>query len=134
MAQDAVPDRGSVASGDFQFNNVPVFVAFWDRVQTFDMHFFIVSYLASPVTRNLQMNCDPFRIAFDPISLTCDYSNWIQIEGDSGMWMAGADGNPAFIPGDWNGLIISETPEPSTLALLFATLFLLAVGVRPSHR
>jgi hypothetical protein len=59
------------------------------------------------------------------------------------MW-TNADGHAIFIPGSYDDgqIVISmasavATPEPSTLALLlmsFAILFLLAVGVRPSHR
>jgi len=135
LAQDATPDFGSVATGDFTFSKVPVFVTFAGMVQTFDLHFFRLT--GTPDTTNFQMICDPFSIRIDNPSLTCDYFNWIQIEGDTGIWTSGPDNNPIFVPGVYNGpngLIISETPEPSTFALLlisFATLSLLAVGVRP---
>jgi hypothetical protein len=133
MAADATPDQGSVAANDFTFLAVPTFSRISETVQTFDLHFF---RLPGMDTTDLIQSCDPFRIVFDPINQTCDYFNRIEVPGIA-MWSVGADGNPVFIPGDYNGLIISATPEPSTLALLlmsFATLFLLAVGRRPSDR
>jgi len=78
MQQDAVPDQGSLAAGDFTFLLVPVYESFLNRTHTFDMHFF---FLSNPVTTNLKMDCDPFGIFTDPISNTCDYFNWLQFDG-----------------------------------------------------
>jgi len=132
LPQNATPDRGSVAADDFEFFKVTVAVTFSGLTQTFDLHFFRLLG-----TTNFQMSCDPWAIRIDDPAQTCDYMNWIQLQGDTGIWTSGPDNNPTFIPGVYGALTISETPEPSTLALLlmsFATLSLLAVGVKPSHR
>jgi hypothetical protein len=140
MVQDAVPNMGSVAGGDFTFWLVPVNSPLSATVQTFDMHFFTLSGNGGDSV-NFNMSCDPFRIVNDPINLTCDYFNWLQLPANAGIWTAGPNKGVIFNPGDYSGpagdLVITATPEPSTLALLlmsFATLFLLSVGVRPNHR
>jgi len=74
-------------------------------VQTFDLHFFrITKTVLEPNlidSTNFQLTCDPFRVVEDPISLTCDYSNWLQTPGLIGPWTTGADGNPMFLTGNW---------------------------------
>lgn len=113
MERGALPDRGSFASGDFEYLQVPVFSKVSDLVQTFDLHFFT---LDNPRSRNFQLACDPFFFSIERPQITCDYMEWIQIDGDSGFW--NSDG---LILGDHNGLVIS-TPEPETIALLLLGL------------
>jgi len=127
LPQDAVPDRGSVAGGDFQFLAVPV------GTHTFDVNFFFLTIgLTGQITTNFQLFCDPFQV------IGCDYLIFLQTDGDARVWLADSGNRVDFIPGDYFfGTISVATPEPSTLALLLmglATLFLLAAGVRPSHR
>src|SRR5215467_6584660 len=127
MAADATPDQGSVAGNDFTFLTVPTFSRISGTVQTFDLHFFRLPGMG---TTDLIQSCDPFRIVFNPINLTCDYFNRIEVPGIA-MWSVGADGISCVIPGHYYGLIIGATPEPSTLELLlmsFATLVRLEIG------
>jgi hypothetical protein len=141
LPQDATPDRGSASGDDFTFLMIPI----TGLGHTFDLHFFKIFNSANTFeTTNLIMDCDPFIFGGPDANKVCDYFIWLQMSGNVAMWRTGSDGNPVFIPGtyDGGGIVISETtvtatPEPSTLALLlmsFATLFLLAVGFRPSHR
>ena len=121
MEQGAVPDQGSVAAGDFTYLQVPVFSKVSDLVQTFDLHFFTLN---NPSNRNVQLVCDPFFFSIEKPQITCDYMEWIQIDGSVGIWDANGSA-PHFQLGSFNGLVIS-TPEPATLALLLAGLIAVA--------
>ena len=98
-----------------------------------------IIFSRDPGLPNFEMFCDPFTFSQTlPPFFHCDFIPRID-QTATPIW-TGSGNDPTFIPGIYadGALIITErTPEPSTLALLllsFAALFLLAVGVRPSHR
>ena len=134
LPQNPVPD---VASTDaFQFNQVPVFASFMPAGTTITYDIFFSRVPGLPV---FLMWCAPFTFSQnEPPFFHCDFIPRID-QTATPIW-TGSGNDPTFIPGIYadGALIITEqTAEPSTLALLlmtFATLFLLAVGVRPSHR
>jgi len=137
LPQNPVPDAVGIEffglTDDFEFFQVPVFASFMppNTALTFDVVF----------GRDLGdfkvfMFCDPFIVsATAPPFFHCD-SLYGGDVGNTAIW-SGPVNNPTFIPGVYSGLTISEAPEPSTFAFLlicFAALFLLSVGIRPSHR
>jgi hypothetical protein len=132
LPQDPVPDV--VGTDFFEFIQVPVFASFMpaNTPLTYDVFF-----SRQPGSTTFQMFCDPFIVSqTDPPFFNCDFNPRADVQSDTVMWSGPLNG-PAFTPGVYGALTITETPEPSTLALLlmsFATLFLLAVGVRPNHR
>ena len=134
LPQNPVPDGAGTDS--FEFIQVPVFASFMppNTPLTYDVFF-----SRTPDLPDFLMFCDPFTFSQTlPPFFHCDFIPRID-QTATPIW-TGSGNDPTFIPGvyDNGALIITEqTPEPSTLALLlmtFATLFLLAVGVRPSHR
>jgi hypothetical protein len=132
LPQDSVPDF--VGTDFFEFIQVPVFASFMpaNTALTYDVFF-----SRQPDSTNFEMFCDPFIVSqTDPPFFHCDFIPRVDVQSGTAMW-SGSLNNPTFIPGVYGALTISQTPEPSSLALLlmsFATLFLLAVLVRPSHR
>jgi hypothetical protein len=132
LPQNPVPDF--VGTDFFEFIQVPVFTSFMpaNTALTYDVFF-----SRQPDSTDFEMFCDPFTFSqTDPPFFHCDFIPRADVQSGTAMW-SGSLNNPTFISGVYGALTISETPEPSTLALLlmsFATLFLLAVGVRPSHR
>ena len=132
LPQNPIPD--AAGTDDFRFFKVPVFASFMppNTPITYDIFFSKESGL--PL---FEMSCDPFTFSLTaPPFFHCDFTPRID-QTTTAMW-SGSGNNPTFIPGVYaNGaLVISETPEPSPLALLlmsFTTLFLL-VGVRLSPR
>jgi len=133
LPQNPIPD--AAGTDDFRFFKVPIFASFMppNTPITYDIFF-----SREPGLPFFEMSCDPFTFSPSaPPFFHCDFIPRID-QTATAMW-SGSGNNPTFIPGVYaNGaLVISETPEPSPLALLlmsFATLFLLAVGVRPSPR
>jgi hypothetical protein len=131
LPQNPIPDVAG--TDDFRFLKVPVFASFMppNTPITYDIYF-----SREPGLPVFEMSCDPFTFSLTaPPFFHCDFVPRID-QTATAMW-SGSGNNPTFIPGVYGNLTISETPEPSPLALLlmsFATLFLLAVGVRPSHR
>jgi hypothetical protein len=137
LPQNPVPD--SVGTEDFRFIQVPVLISAPFEPPNTSLTY-TVSFLRLQGITIFEMNCDPFIVSFtDPPFFICDFIPRTDVQGDTAIW-SGALNNPTFIPGVYGGvnntLTISETPEPSTLALLligFATLSLLALEVRPSQ-
>ena len=134
LPQNPVPDGAGTDS--FEFIQLPVFASFMPPGMTIT---YDIIFSRDPGLPNFEMFCDPFTFSQTlPPFFHCDFIPRID-QTATPIW-TGSGNDPTFIPGvyDNGALIITEqTPEPSTLALLlmtFATLFLLAVGVRPSHR
>jgi hypothetical protein len=116
--------------GGLEFFQVPVFTSFMppNTPLTYDVFF-----SREPGLPSFEMFCDPFIFSLtEPPFFHCDFIPRVD-EVATPMW-SGPDTNPTFIPGVYGDLTISATPEPSTLALLFVTLCLLGVGVRPRTR
>jgi len=136
LPQNPVPDFVTTEPGfnGFGFSLVPVIASFMppNTPITYSVEFFRQSDSTS-----FEMGCNPFRFSpIEPPFFHCDEITRVDIPGLTAMWSGPLD-NPTFIPGVYGDLTISATPEPSTLALLlmsFATLSLLAAGVRPNHR
>jgi hypothetical protein len=131
LPQNPIVD--GAGTDDFSFAQVPVFASFMPPNTPITYDIFFSREPGLPV---FEMFCAPFRFSqTEPPFFHCDFIPRID-ETATAMW-SGSGNNPTFIPGVYGNLTISETPEPSTLALLLmsiATLCLLAVGVRPSHR
>jgi hypothetical protein len=138
LPQNPVPD--GVGTDFFAFGPVPVLISAPFEPANLSLTY-RVSFLRQQDITTFVMGCDPFTFSqTDPPFFICDFVLRTDVQGNTAMW-SGPLNNPTFIPGVYGGvnnsLTISQTPEPSTLALLlmsFATIFLLAVGVRPSHR
>ena len=124
----------------FGFVLVPVFASFMPPNTPLDYR---LVFSRQADSTNFLAGCDPLRTSgfnspINPPFFNCEIfvNATTVVPSVTAMW-SGPPNNPTFIPGVYGALTISEAPEPSTLALLlmsFATLFLLAVGVRPSHR
>ena len=135
LPQSPIPDSvGLLGTDSFEFSQVPIFASFMpaNTALTYDLVFFRQSD-----STNFEMFCNPFIVSqTNPPFFHCDETPSASVLGTTAMW-SGSPNNPNFIPGVYGGLTISDAPEPSALALLlmsFAILFVLAVGVRPSHR
>lgn len=131
LPQTPIPDASG--TDGFRFVQVPVIASFMppNTPITYDIYF-----SSDPSLPVFEMSCDPFTISLTaPPFFHCDFDPRIE-QTATAMWN-GSNSNPTFVPGVYGNLTITETPEPAPLALLlmsFATLFLLGVRVRPSHR
>ena len=138
LPQNPIPDIAGTDS--FEFIQVPVFASFMPPNTPLDYR---LVFSRQADSTNFLAGCDPLRTSgfnspINPPFFNCEIfvNATTVVPSVTAMW-SGPPNNPTFIPGVYGALTISEAPEPSTLALLlmtFATLFLLAVGVRPSHR
>ena len=131
LPQNPIPDVAG--TDDFRFLKVPVVASFMPPNTPITYDIFFSSEPGLPV---FEMSCDPFVFSLTaPPFFHCDFTPRID-QSATAMWSGSGD-HPTFIPGVYGNLTISETPEPSPLALLlvsFAALFLLVIGIRPSHR